>query len=391
MAGARQRVGHLVAVLIAVAVVAVVVSVVARRPAATTPPVEPSVTWETKAPQTPTPSDIGGPATAMAVGTDVAAAPARVERRPPPSREEFDMAYAGGSRVIVFGGNGHGGRGQLRDTWEYDAATRTWTEHNTTGTRPRARCWQAMAYVGGSRLVLFGGMGGGQFLSDTWEYDAEAHAWTRIDTGAMRPNARAGHAMAWLGGAQAFFFGGWTHKEGYIPNTWVYDARARKWAELFPEGKTPPVRGDFAMAHLAPGKVLLHGGSYEGGKGHRNDTWVFDLERKTWAEIPLTGDAPSPRCDQAMAFAGNGKVLLFGGWQDRRDRIFGDTWLFDGAKGTWTAVAPAPGQRTPPNRYIHAVARAGLGRIVLFGGNTQTQDTWEFDTRTRLWQERRPQ
>ena len=62
----------------------------------------------------------------------------------PPSREEFDMTYAGGTKLVMFGGNGHVPRITLRDTWEYDTATGTWTEYNRAGRRPSLRCWQAL-------------------------------------------------------------------------------------------------------------------------------------------------------------------------------------------------------------------------------------------------------
>ena len=299
------------------------------------------------------------------------------------------MAYAGGAKLVMFGGKGHREPPELGDTWEYDSATHTWAERNRDGVRPSPRWWQAMAYVGGTRIVMFSGTAHERFLDDTWEYDVQTHAWTKIDPGEARPAPRAGHAMAYLGGTKALLFGGWTTHQQYLTDTWEYDAAAKRWTRIDAKGKLPPMRGDFPMSYVADNRAVLFGGSHDGGKGHYDDTWEYDAAARTWTQIPIEKSKPTPRCDAAMAYAGNREVLLFGGWQDRDDAIFGDTWLYDSERRRWTRLPKRARRPTPRARYTHALARAGRTTIVLFGGNTRSSDTWEFDVTYRVWREYR--
>jgi len=191
--------------------------------------------------------------------------------------------------------------------------------------------------------------------------------------------------LAYLGGSKVLLFGGWG-RGGYRTDTWVYDTEADVWHEIMIDGPSPPIRGDFPMSYLEDGRVMLFGGSYpDNGLKHRNDTWLFDAEEEKWLPVEPKGDIPAPRCDGALAFLGAGKALLFGGWQDRKDRIFNDTWEFDLKIRTWKMVAlKAP---KPARRHIHAMSRAGDGLVVLFGGSSETNETWEYLAATQTWKQ----
>ena len=248
--------------------------------------------------------------------------------------------------------------------------------------------WHAMSYAGGSTVVMYGGRArhGPGFLADTWEYDVDAHTWQLVaeDGG---PGGRNGHAMAYLGGSRVVMFGGWA-RSGYLRDTWEYDASTHTWTPIAAEGESPPVRGDFPMAHAGEGRAVLFGGSYKMGGAHRNDTWEYDAASRRWQRIDVDGPKPSPRCDAAMAHVGKREVVLFGGWQDRDDAIFNDTWRYNGENRVWTRMEPAPRAALPAVRYIHAMASLGGGAILAFGGNTRTDETWEYDGQARAWHER---
>src|SRR5436305_5969565 len=76
------------------------------------------------------------------------------------------------------------------DTWDWHGTL--WTQVADTG--PSARQGLAMAFdPTASRVVLFGGASGSNFLADTWSWDGSE--WTQVaDTG---PAARSGHALAY--------------------------------------------------------------------------------------------------------------------------------------------------------------------------------------------------
>lgn len=99
--------------------------------------------------------------------------------------------------------------------------------------------------------------------------------------------------------------------------------------------------------------------------------------------------SPAPRGNAAMSFdAKHGQLVLFGG--QAGDRVFNDTWTWDGA--TWTEQTPAS---APPARHSAGLAADPTGALVLFGGfghggdaAAQLGDTWTWDGHT--WTEQKP-
>jgi hypothetical protein len=78
-----------------------------------------------------------------------------------------------------------------------------------------------------------------------------------------------------------------------------------------------------------------------------NDTWVFDSEKRRWS-LRHPAQAPAPRANHALKAAGDGKVVLSGGYTytsstdyvggQYRDHGDGE-WTYDVAGGTWTGPA----------------------------------------------------
>jgi hypothetical protein len=139
------------------------------------------------------------------------------------------------------------------------------------------------------------------------------------------PSARYGHAMAWLGGDKVLLFGGYDGGALY-GETWVYDLSENSWTNKSPAG-APSGRYLHAMAPLGGDQVLLFGGNDGARDG---ETWVYDLSENSWTNRSPAG-APSARDSHAMAWLGGDQVLLFGGMGG-----FFPDWTFDGE--TWVAT-----------------------------------------------------
>jgi Galactose oxidase, central domain len=95
--------------------------------------------------------------------------------------------------------------------------------------------------------------------------------------------------------------------------------------------------------------------------------------KPTWSSFSAMGLAPSPRTGHAMAYAGGGQVLLFGGYNDT-SKALGDTWLWNG--GSWTRKPDAPTALGP--RFGHSMAfNSDSGEVLLYNG--------EVDRPSELW------
>jgi hypothetical protein len=130
------------------------------------------------------------------------------------------------------------------------------------------------------------------------------------------------------------------------------------------------------MAYIGEDKVLLFGGY--GGRGDDDETWIYDLSEGTWAQ-QSPASRPSARGFHDMAYIGGDQVLLFGGYDGDYDD---ETWIYDLSESIWIQQYPAS---KPSARFNHAMAYIGLNRVLLFGGNAGGKESWVYDHSLGNW------
>jgi N-acetylneuraminic acid mutarotase len=289
----------------------------------------------------------------------------------PAARFQHAMAYLGGDQALLFGGDDGS---YLDDTWVYDLSANTWTNPNP-GAKPSARYAHVMAYLGGDQALLLGGTSGSGWIDETWVYDLSDNAWTNKSPAASTPPGRLFPAVAYIGEDKALLFGGENASgDDCLDDTWVYDLSANTWTNPNP-GVKPPKRYLHAMTYIGDDQVLLFGGCDYGCNTYFNDAWVYDLSANTWTNQNPSGSTPSARESSAMSYVGGGdQALLFGG-EDAAYNRQNDTWLYDLSANTWTQKSSTS---SPSARDMHTMAYLGNKRVVLFGGYDGDRDdeTW---------------
>ncbi|MFX0207531.1 MAG: kelch repeat-containing protein, partial [Candidatus Hodarchaeota archaeon] len=237
------------------------------------------------------------------------------------SRCQHSMVYDSSSdRVILFGGLAISGR--CDDTWVYDLATNTWTEH-TPLISPTARSRHTMVYDSSfDKVILFGGWDGAR-RGDTWVYDLVTNTWTE-QTPLISPSARYGHSMVYDSSSGLVILFAGTTSTGWNDQTWVYDLLADTWILKNPS-ISPSARYHHSMVYdSSSDRVILFGGD---SGIELNDTWVYDLTSDTWAPRS-PASSPCPRYFQSMVFdSSSDRIILFGG-RDASGSYLGDTWLY---------------------------------------------------------------
>ncbi|HOX86841.1 MAG TPA: kelch repeat-containing protein [bacterium] len=280
------------------------------------------------------------------------------------------LCYIGGDCVLFFGGSTSAG--VIDATWVYDLSANSWSNRNPDP-KPGARNAHALAYVGSDQAVLFGGLNsGGVGLDDTFEYDYGSNTWTAIPA-ATKPSARSATAMAYIGGSKALLYGGLvgTNRND---ETWLYDAAANSWTQLNPIAK-PPALIWHDLAYIGDDQVLLFGGN--SSSGHSDQTWLFDLSANTWTQKAF-GSHPTPRISHKMAYIGDDQVLLFGGNDGTLDD---ETWVYDLSANLWVQDPNAVKPAARKELGLAETSLDGSRYLVLFGGMTATdynQETWTF-------------
>ena len=290
--------------------------------------------------------------------------------------------------VILFGG--YVGTIFNRETWIYDNKTREWkkinTKHTSSSLSGRSSPAISSTSIGvDSKVILFGGYDGTDNLVGTWIFDQNKSDWTKTNATAniLSPSGHTKHAVSSLGGSKVLLFGGIFDLD-FCQSAWIFDKKTSQWMKV-DTSSSPSLRKNFAMSLLVEShNVILFGGKI-GYKDNLNDTWIFNQSINSWIEIfPIF--SPSARYGYAMASIGNSsKSIIFGGSNDINS--FKDTWIFDESKKDWKEINTPS---SPSSRYFHAMASIGdMKKVILFGGWTgdTAGDTWIFDFGTSNWTE----
>lgn len=297
----------------------------------------------------------------------------------PKSRYGHSLTCVNDEKVIMFGGLGVSD--YLQDTWEYDISTNAWTEYNTIGTRPSLRVYHSLSFIGDNKLILFGGFDGNNYLNDTWEYDISTHTWTEYNTIGIKPIARSDHSIAYVGNGKLIMYGGrYLSGEGkyyYLQDTWEYDISTHTWMEYNEEGNNPFSRASHSISYISDDRLILFGGYVE-DVGNTSDAWEYDLSNHAW--LPKdTDNSPSRRVKHTMAYFGDSKVIMFGGYGDYSGKEFlSDTWVYNTDTSNWIKCDVS--SQNPSARRNHSIAYIGDNRVIMFGGqddeNNILSDTW---------------
>jgi N-acetylneuraminic acid mutarotase len=215
--------------------------------------------------------------------------------------------------------------------------------------------------------------------------------WEAIEPTNDPPAARLGGSVAYVSqDNKLLLFAGWTGGSKYLNDIWSYDLAANAWSKLKPQGTLPPARASQAMAYDPVTKKLIVFGGYD-GTTYYNDTWAYDVADNTWTALTPSGVAPAARQGHSLVYdPASKKMILFGGYSGTAQ--FNDTWAYDPARNSWTDLKPAGA--LPAVRDSQAMSYDPNNKvIVLFGGwsvTTQFSDTWAYDPDENAWTELTP-
>lgn len=250
----------------------------------------------------------------------------KVDSAGPPIRNLGGVAYDIARNALVLYGGSYDLTHEYGDTWEWrpDAG---WRQASVSG--PGIRSHIDMVYdAEGKRVVLFGGqIGIDSFPADTWTWDG--NQWTQVAT--QGPLPRVHHTMLYDPVAkQVVLFGGYAAWAGRdLGDTWKWNGQA--WAQVAPDITS---RTHARMGRTPAGKIILIGGMGAGGTGQT----VMSLESGGWQSTTQPG-APLPRYLPALVFdPARGATVLFGGGDPNSDRLYDDTWEYDGQG--WRLIRP---------------------------------------------------
>lgn len=294
----------------------------------------------------------------------------------PSAREGPAMAYDDGNDVVVLFGGYNGA--YLGDTWEYTPSTNTWTQIFPPGS-PSARELSGFTHDKTNDVfVLFGGLSLAGFEADTWEYNAATNTWTQTTPG-ISPAIMASYHLTFhqtAGGTGRSILVG-LNQLTFTMQTWAYDGAANTWVNRNPTGATIGNRGGHAIVYDATlDRVVLFGGSFF---APFDDTYEYNYAANTWTQMfPL--NPPTARSLHGLMYrSSDASTFLFGG--NSGGGVLSDTWRYFhfGGNPFWVPVIG----RTPPARHTFGITdETGNGDSYMFGGvlggGGRASDTWAY-------------
>jgi N-acetylneuraminic acid mutarotase len=235
----------------------------------------------------------------------------------------------------------------------------------------------------------------------------EPNNWAQVrESGDSSPPKRDNCCMVYDSAVDRVLLFGGNSQQGN--DTWAYDPASNTWTNMDPGGSIPVARWGPAQAVLdmpaSPlnGVVVMFGGHNNSQAMSLNDTWLYDPVANKW-EVAIagddsSGDLPTPRLGASMEYdPASGHVLMFGGWNASKYKLYNDLWAYDPVENAWTELVP--GGPVPPVRDGSGFARdPGTGKIILFGGVgfdsglnlVELGDTWSYDPASNSWMELHP-
>lgn len=196
----------------------------------------------------------------------------------------------------------------------------------------------------------------------------------------------AGGTVGVTNGSGLLVFGGLVSTVGsvftYSDRLWLFDGVT--WTDVSPAGVLPPARHFYAATwdNLRQRYVLFGGQNSLNASSiapDLNDTWEWDGVQ--WAQMTPT-NSPSPRRWAAMYYdQGIGKCVLFGGntasGANTASSYSNETWTWDGSD--WVLLQP---QVSPSPRARGFFSHDPVRNAAIYFGGRDTGalgDTWRFD------------
>jgi N-acetylneuraminic acid mutarotase len=195
--------------------------------------------------------------------------------------------------MIIWGGDLNDNTGG-----KYDLQSDVWTATSTTNT-PSPRSGHTAVWTG-SKMIIWGGISGDQYVNTGGVYDPASDSWTATST-TNAPTAYADFRAVWTGSEMIVWGGPFYGGAKYNPDT-------DTWSPMTPNNDLHAPMAGFTAVWT--GSEAIFWGGFE-NTGSR-----YDPATDSWTAAS-TASAPSARYGHTAVWAGS-EMIIWGGsdWMD---------------------------------------------------------------------------
>ncbi|KAF9113034.1 hypothetical protein BGX27_002340 [Mortierella sp. AM989] len=278
---------------------------------------------------------------------------AKVHGQSPPKELRAQTVNLVGESIYVFGGCD--AKTCFNTLYIFDADTMHWSQPKTFGSIPPPCRAHSSTLVDNKRLFIFGGGDGPHYFNELYMLDTDTLTWTNPQTTGSRPCRRRAHTTCFYNNC-IYVFGGGDGVQA-LNDTYRLDLTTMRWSELKTTG-TPPMSRGYHTSNLIKSHFIVYGGS----DGHEcfSDVHVLDLDTKVWTKIDI--NRALPRLSHTSTQVGS-YLFVVGGHDG--SRYSSDVLMLNLVTWSWETrrVYGIP----PAGRGYHALLLYD-SRLFMFGG-----------------------
>lgn len=202
---------------------------------------------------------------------DAVAGNSRQVRGKVPSRRFGYVSVVHAGKLIVWAG--FDGSRWLNCMYEFDFATKNWSEIQGRGVLPSVRSCPAWA-KDDTHVYIQGGYDGISRLSDFWACDLATYTWTQMPSFGNPPSPRYFHSCC-LYGNKMYVYGGYSGNER-LADMFAYDFETNHWSEVDCTNGDAPSGRSSLVAQVFDNFMYIFGGY--NGNSVLNDFFRFRLK-----------------------------------------------------------------------------------------------------------------
>ena len=227
-------------------------------------------------------------------------------------------------------------------------------------------------------VVYAAGGGTGSGPSDRFEaFTADTGTWSALPS---LPTPRGGLALVAALDGRIYAIGGNNGAFGAaLATVEAYSIATRAWTTVAP---LPAPRTGVSAVEGEDGKIYVFGGQWQGDGGdYKNSVYAYDPATDTWQTRSSAGF--SARYFTAAARLPDGRIGVFGGWNNLLGGHLAIAEAYDPASDTWSTLPAMPNLRQGPAGFTGCDGRVYVSGGLDWSATVATAD--QFDPVLQTW------
>ena len=193
-------------------------------------------------------------------------------------------------------------------------------------------------------LLTYGGYGWYEMKNEIHRFSSSSNSWNQVSITGSEPYPAGGKIAIDENAGIMYKMSGWGNQSGQqddgfyeVDDLWKFDLANNTWEELISVGNVNPINrmGQGFAINVDDNQLLAFGGAYVPDTGNSNldtrqhfdDLYQYNIgESSNFSRVSIEGVKPAPRRTSMYYDRANKRLILIGGDNQNRGRVYSDVW-----------------------------------------------------------------